>query len=225
MNQKLCKTILGTTGLMMLMATAGTALAEEENQHRHKKPRHHHEGHRPASCDSFAHMAGQVVGSMRDRVAEAVSCLAASPETAGAAAVACGADAAVQGLVLAWNDIIKNSSAHLGPRDLTYDTLKGTVLGSTERIFYTKIPVPKGTKVRFNKTGHEGHAVVAVCAHSTQDQAAYSRVADWNIAAGAGGFSDEWTYNGEYGDYAFIGVHVAGRSAAKKISYTVQLAE
>lgn len=63
-----------------------------------------------------------------------------------------------------WNKIAGDSWAKVGKRRLDFDGWsKGTLIGSTERMFVSPIPAVNPVKIDFHKTDHGGKVKVVIC--------------------------------------------------------------
>ncbi len=183
-----------------------------------------------ASCRSTGKAIKRVMNSHAVEIAEWLTCLAAAAETASLSIFVCATTKGAKVFIKAWNhELAENTWAHLGPRELTFDKQEGRIVGKTGRLFYTSQLMPIGTKVKFTKTGSRGHADVAICV--TEPKKGIGKwkktvkMVTWDIPKGKEsiGQSWEWSYNGEHGDYVFIGAHISGKSAAKRVKYDIQL--
>ena len=113
-----------------------------------------------ASCTTFAEVTSKVYSSPAGKAALA-ALQKAAPHGTAAATVIQSMDAGIK----AWNSMANNSSATIGPRKLEFipSGQTGKLVGLTERVFVSPVPLAGKVELDFYRTGGKGWAKIGIC--------------------------------------------------------------
>ncbi|MEM6994440.1 MAG: hypothetical protein AAF721_28250 [Myxococcota bacterium] len=119
-----------------------------------------------------------------------------------------------------WNKLTKDSSWKIGPIGYSFGEWKqGRLIGSTERMFVSRIPAVNPVEVAFHKLGNDGKVKVVIC--QVPEHGPAKAVKSFTVQPGAKkGLIKKVTLNKAKGNIITVVLH--GKSVTKSLQYKVR---
>jgi hypothetical protein len=164
------------------------------------------------SCDT----AGSLTQKLWKKYGSVASAAATASGPAGASAAQAAKIAAK--MIKYYNKLTKDGWGKIGPRRLNFKgKSKGTVIGSSQRLWVSSRPARNAVHFKFKKTGGKSKATVKICTVDKNNKAKLVKTIRINKGPASNAKKRKYTIKSAKGK--FLKVLVTGNSVTKKMKY------